>query len=252
MLPDFSFEKRLWSKGFSLVIGVDEVGRGALAGPVVAGACALKFPKYYDIISTAACAIYQFPKNLERDITSLGINDSKKLSAKKREIVREDIKKHFICCVGEAGVGIINSFGIRAATERAMRTAVVCLLYQALDKDNNLTSKIALSQTAIRDLAPYLLLDAFQVKYIPVIGLNHQQAIVKGDEKCISIAAASIVAKVYRDHLMTSLSARYPEYFWQENAGYGTAKHIDALKKHGGTKLHRTRFIDGIINKGQE
>jgi ribonuclease HII len=251
MLPDFSFEKKLWEKGFSLIIGVDEVGRGALAGPVIAGACAL-------IIGNKESRILKKEENLSyspnsifhilNSVLDLGINDSKKLSPKKREALVTEIGKYFYTGIGEAQVGFINMFGIRQATERAMRAAVISLLYKVLDKDDNLTSKTALSQEKIRDMKPYLLIDAFQVRYVPVIGLQNQLAIIKGDEKSISIAAASILAKVYRDTLMKKLSVEFPLYGWDKNSAYGTASHISAIRQYGICTHHRTKFVDGIIN----
>lgn len=252
--PDFSYEKKLWDRGYSLIIGVDEVGRGSLAGPVVAGACALRIKNYELGIKN-----HESENNNDKDknihdscimipdsILKLGINDSKKLSAKKREKIEIEIKKNFLWATGEVGVGFINSFGIRAATEKAMRGAVVSLLYKAIDAGGNITSKTALSPAVIRELKPYLLIDAFHVRYIPVIGLNHQEAIIKGDQKSISIAAGSIIAKVYRDSLMKKLGEDYPDYGWDKNSGYGTAKHIEVIKKLGSCPLHRTKFIDGI------
>lgn len=236
MLPDLSFEQKLWGGGFTLVIGVDEVGRGSLAGPVVAGAAAIKLP-----------GLPKSPYGIDfRSILTLGINDSKKLSEKKRMEVAEGIKKHFYWAIGEASVGFINAYGIRPATERAMRSAVVSLLYKVLDRDDTLTSKTALSATAIIEMKPYVLLDAFQVKYLPVVGLAHQQAIVRGDQKSISIAAASVVAKVYRDDLMKKLHLEFPRFGWDANSGYGTKTHIMAIREFGGCRHHRTKFIDGV------
>ncbi|PIR08683.1 hypothetical protein COV53_01755, partial [Candidatus Gottesmanbacteria bacterium CG11_big_fil_rev_8_21_14_0_20_37_11] len=240
MLPDLSFEKKLWDRGYSLIIGVDEVGRGSLAGPVVAGACALRIENHESRIMDR-----DFDNKNEKDnnihdscfmipdsILKLGINDSKKLSKKRREEIDPEIKKYFYWAVGEADVGVINRFGIKPATEKAMRQAIIKLLYQVLDTEDKITSKTALSRTAIENMRPFLLLDAFQVKYIPIIGLACQQAIVKGDEKSITIAAASVVAKVYRDNLMRNLSVENPDYGWAKNKGYGTKDHILAIRKH--------------------
>lgn len=130
-----------------------------------------------------------------------------------------------------------------------MRSAVVNILNTILHDMNNHRSGSSVSLSSIRELNPYLLIDAFQVKYIPIIGLTHQQAIIKGDEKSTTIAAASIIAKVYRDDLMCQLAKDFPDYRWQENAGYGTEKHIESIKKHGVTKLHRIKFVDGLMEK---
>lgn len=249
------------------MIGVDEVGRGSLAGPVVAGAAALRIPLPSGVDLTGqeshagpvvtGAAAFKLPKSLKLpnesilgDVLHIGINDSKKLTPKKRESMDGAIKKHFHWAVGEAGVGFINSYGIRVATEKAMRAAVVHLLYKVLEYYGEaVTSKTALSTTSIRSMNPHLIIDAFHVKYIPIIGVSRQLGIIKGDEKCISIAAASVVAKVYRDNLMKQLHTKYPHYSWNANSGYGTRLHIEMLKKHGWCRYHRNKFIDGIIGK---
>lgn len=94
----------------------------------------------------------------------------------------------------------------------------------------------------------FLLIDGLRPKYYVVNTFGQFEAIVKGDEKSISIAAASIMAKVYRDRLMVRLAKKYPDYGWEKNKGYGTRKHIEAIRKYGLTKYHRDLFVDGIIN----
>ncbi|MBI2616600.1 ribonuclease HII [Candidatus Gottesmanbacteria bacterium] len=214
MLPDFSYELLLWKKGYRRIIGVDEVGRGAFAGPVVAGAVALKE------ISSQSFVI------------DLGVNDSKKLSATKRKELVPYIKKYFHWAVGEGSVEEINRFGIVKATEKAMRRAI-----------KNLTIKQYINAT----MKQFVLIDAFHVKYIAGIGLNRQKAIIKGDEKCLSVSAASIIAKVYRDTLMQKLAKKYRRYQWGKNKGYGTGDHQQAIQKYGVTRLHRTLFVDGYL-----
>jgi len=200
-----------------MVIGVDEVGRGAWAGPVIAASAAMK--------------IFNEKEKLLKKIISLGINDSKKLTARKREFLSGEISKYFYCGIGEASVGEINRYGIVKATEKAMRRAV-----------GNLTMKQFSNVTMNGRF--FLLVDAFYVKYTAGIPLRNQKAIIQGDGKCISIAAASIVAKVYRDRLMERLSTKYTQYGWERNAGYGTEYHRRAIEKYGICKLHRLKFVD--------
>lgn len=231
-IPDFSFEKLAWKRGFQLVIGVDEVGRGAFAGPLVAGACALK-------IMNHALEI--------RNIEQLGINDSKQLSSKKRELLDPLIKSYFFWAIGETNVEYINRFGIQKATEKAFRQAVVKLLYQVLAARTSGNSPSMMKLSDIQKIKPYVFLDAFKVKYVPIVGLKHQQAVVKGDEKCLTIAAASIIAKVYRDELMRSLSKEFAQYKWQENKGYGSSFHREKIKEIGLTKQHRVQFCKHFL-----
>ncbi len=95
-------------------------------------------------------------------------------------------------------------------------------------------------------LEVYLLIDGFYIKYLRGVGLKNQRAIINGDEKSISIAAASVIAKVFRDRLMRRLAKKYPKYHWEKNKGYGTREHINALKKYGKTKIHRDLFLRKI------
>ena len=222
VLPDFRYEKSFWKRGY-YVIGVDEVGRGALAGPLTVG---------------AVCFNNIF-LNSVNEIEKLGINDSKKLSAAKREILAKIIKSS---ALGHATVSInpaiINRVGIVKATQMAIRGSIKKLI-------NKLANSVINRQ---RNSNYFLLLDAFYVKYIKNIGLKNQLAIVKGDQKSISIAAASIIAKVERDHTMIKLGHKYPIYFWKNNKGYGTKKHIEAIKKFGKSKFHRDLFLRKIIS----
>ncbi|MCL4390329.1 MAG: ribonuclease HII [Patescibacteria group bacterium] len=202
--PDFGFEKQAWRRGYKTVIGVDEVGRGALAGPVVAGAVSLK-----------RTVLFKNGSFLDE------IDDSKRLSAKKREELAKIIKQNAAWGIGEASVSFINKHGIVKATAKAMRSAVAQV---AGDRQ-------------------FVLVDAFHIKYIPGVGLANQRAIIKGDQKSLSIAAASIIAKVHRDRLMKKRSV----YGWRQNKGYGTAKHIAAIKKHGPSRFHRLAFVKNFI-----
>ena len=205
-LPDFSYESVLWKKEHS-VIGIDEVGRGAFAGPVGIGGVVFE-PK-------------MDPEEKEK-LLSLGINDSKKLSPKKRQKLADIIKEAAIFYhVSLISVDTINEVGIGKATFMGMREVAVVLSKKVKN--------------------PYLLIDAFEIP-----GMTHQQGIVRGDSLSISIAAASIIAKVERDSVMEELSSKYPAYLWENNKGYGTLKHRQAIAISGLTELHRSDFCRNI------
>ncbi len=205
-LPTFKFENEYWEKGHKVIGGIDEVGRGALAGPVFAG-----------------CVIFSSGfvfSGAEGDI----INDSKVLTQKQREVASIWIKENSLSWgIGSASVAEINKFGIVKATEKAFRRAI---------KDSN--TKL-----------DFLLIDAFYVPNIKNLRRERQLAIVKGDSLSVSIAAASIIAKVARDSLMTklSLNPKYKKYLWHKNKGYGTLEHRNAIKNEGKTRLHRVSFL---------
>lgn len=182
------------------ICGIDEVGRGPLAGPVVAGAVIL--PKDCDI---------------------LYINDSKQLSEKKREELYDIImEKAVAVSVGYASVERIDEINILQATYEAMRDAI---------------SKLPVSPDI-------LLNDAVTIPQVTI----PQIPIIKGDAKSISIGAASIIAKVTRDRLMVEYDSVFPEYGFASNKGYGSAAHIEAIKKNGPCPIHRRSFIDNFIN----
>ncbi len=182
-----------------LICGIDEVGRGPFAGPVVAGAVIL--PKDCDI---------------------LRINDSKKLSAKVREELYDEIREKAIACaVGHASPQRIDEINILQATYEAMREAIANL-----------------------GVTPDLLLnDAVKIPEVQI----PQVPIIKGDAKSISIGAASIYAKVTRDREMMEYALAYPQYGFDRNVGYGTAEHIQALKEYGPCPIHRRSFISNYI-----
>lgn len=185
-------ERKLQREGFQLLAGIDEVGRGPLAGPVVAAAVILP------------------PK-----MPVLPINDSKKLSASLREQLAEQIHGFALVGIGVVDNHTIDEINIYEATKLAMRKAVAQLPVQ-----------------------PHaLLLDAMT---LPV--KQKQVSLIKGDARSLSIAAASIVAKVYRDKLMAQYSQTYPGYGFEKNAGYGTKEHLDGLHRHGITSIHRLSF----------
>lgn len=208
----FEEEKTLWNKNH-LVIGIDEVGRGCFAGPVVTAA--VVFPKDFDQ------QIFTLPNDIQKSIAL--INDSKLVPALTRINLAEIIKQYALAyTVSVVDVQTINRVGIGKATQIAFRKSL-----------NILVSTYPNT---------YLLVDGFHVKYIPGIGLKKQKAIIKGDQKSISIAAASIIAKVHRDHLMTELDKQYPSYGFATHKGYGTKSHQEAMKQFGLSKLHRTSF----------
>ncbi len=177
-----------------VIAGCDEVGRGPLAGPVV-----------------AACVIFD-----EKIPMIDGINDSKKLSPKKREELNEKIRSNYIYGIGEASIQEIDDINILNATKLAIMRAV----------------------EKVNTSVDIILVDG-NMKF----GDNRFVSIIKGDQKIYTIACASIIAKVYRDNLMRELAQIHPEYYWEKNAGYGTKLHLSALKEYGITEHHRKSFV---------
>lgn len=200
-MPDFELEDK-YAK-FS-VVGIDEAGRGPWAGPVVAGAVIIK------------------DHNLDEFLLKT-LNDSKKLTAKKRESLYEKLFEaqksgKIKIGIGQASAEEIDQYNILQATFMAMNRAV--------------------SSLGIKP--EFALVDGNQ---IPKGICCNCQTVVKGDAKCYSISAASIIAKVFRDHLMADLAKKYPYYGFEKNAGYGTKAHIEGLEKHGIVKgVHRTSY----------
>jgi len=189
-----SIEKEAWRKGFGIVAGVDEAGRGPLAGPVVAAAV-----------------------TLPRDVSLDGLTDSKRLTVKKREtffeMIAEAAESHAITVVDAA---VIDDINILQASRLAMLRAVRQL-----------------------GVAPdFVLVDGAQ----PIDWPGPQRAIVKGDSLSLSIAAASVLAKVTRDRIMTECAARYPEYGFDRHKGYGSAGHREAIARFGPCPIHRKTF----------
>ena len=196
-----AYEKE--SAQYTHICGIDEVGRGPLAGPVVA--CAVVLPK---------------------DVTILYLNDSKKLSEKKRELLYDEIMEKAVAVgIGAVGPARIDEINILQATYEAMRMAI-----------EDLTGKLGKK--------PDLLLN--DAVTIPEVDIP-QVPIIKGDAKSISIAAASIVAKVTRDHLMIEYDQVLPGYDFAKNKGYGTKAHIAGLKELGATPIHRKTFITHFV-----
>ncbi len=204
MKPNFSFERKLWNRGIEYVIGIDEVGRGAFAGPLVAAG--VVFPKIKKIGKKT-----RFLKS---------INDSKKLKAKdRRKLSKKILKYALFSTIEEIDIETINRIGIGKSNHLVIR---------------NVAKKIS---HELNNTNYFTICDG-----LPVPNLKSHQSIIEGDCKSITIAAASIIAKVYRDKLMRDLSKKYRNYKFSRNKGYGTKAHQDALRKFGLTKMHRTSF----------
>ncbi|MBU2890113.1 MULTISPECIES: ribonuclease HII [Celeribacter] len=193
-VPDYSFEEAAARRGYTRIVGVDEVGRGPLAGPVV------------------AAAVW-----LDPDDIPAGLNDSKALSAKRREGLYDEICARADVSIASCSVEEIDEINILQASLRAMERAVA----------------------GLKGGADYVLVDGNKVP--PAFGLD-AEAIVKGDARSVSISAASIVAKIWRDRLMVDLAQQYPGYGWEKNAGYGTKLHLEGLRDFGVTPHHRRSF----------
>jgi len=189
------FEHVAREEGFLFVAGVDEVGRGCLAGPVVAGACILDLSK-------------PLPD---------GLDDSKKVTPEKRAAIAEELKATAIAySTGQVEAEEIDRINILEATKKAMLAAI----------------------ESLSPAADYLLIDALQLKGTRL----PQKAIIKGDSISVSIAAASIIAKTYRDALMRDYHNEFPQYGFDGHKGYGCASHFAALREHGPCRLHRLSF----------
>ena len=190
------YERALQAKGYRYIVGVDEVGRGPLAGPVV-------------------CAAVVMPLD-ETDLI-VGVDDSKKLSEKKREQLAEEIKQKAVCySIVEIDEKIIDEINILEATKLGMKRAIESLqrIPGAVLTDGNMKIDIACPQ----------------------------QSVIHGDALSYSIGAASIIAKVHRDHLMDEYAKVYPQYAFEKNKGYGTAAHIQGIKEFGICPIHRKTF----------
>lgn len=192
-------ERRLNSEGYRFIAGVDEAGRGPLAGPVYAAAVIL-------------------PEDVRLD----GINDSKKLSPKKREELFEEITKKAISyAVFSVDEKKIDEINILRATHMAMNGAVSTLLQKP----------------------DFVIIDGNSISGMDI----PHETLIKGDAKSISVAAASILAKVSRDRYITKMAEAYPEYGFEKHKGYGTKEHIDAILKYGASPIHRKTFLKNIL-----
>ncbi|MBO5852931.1 MAG: ribonuclease HII [Clostridia bacterium] len=198
-MPDFELEKQAIADGYSLICGVDEAGRGPLAGPVCAAAVIL-----------------------DTSVELQGVDDSKKLSEKKREALYDLIcQKAVAYCVAFATVDEIEEYNILNATYLAMNRAI----------------------EGLKIKADFALIDGNRVpKDIRI----DSKTVVKGDAKSLSIAASSILAKVTRDRLLMEYDAKYPEYGFAKHKGYGTAEHMEAIRRLGPSEVHRPSFLKKI------
>ena len=193
------FEDQARSEGYRFIAGVDEVGRGCIAGPVVAAACILDPDKP----------------------TPEGLDDSKKLTAEKRETIDAELRETAVAfSVGVVDADEIDRINILEATKKAMSIAI----------------------ESLAPAADFLLIDALQLKLVRL----PQKAIIKGDSISLSIAAASVIAKVFRDDLMRSYGDEYPQYGFAGHKGYGCASHYEAIRIHGACPLHRRSF-KGVV-----
>ena len=196
----YAYEREYQAKGYSAIAGIDEAGRGPLAGPVVAGCCIL-----------------------DPNVKILGLDDSKKLSEKKREELFVEIKEKALAwTVCEISAEVIDEINILEATKKAMRTCVE-EISKKIRPDLLLIDAVNLSGTGV-DVVP----------------------IIKGDANSDSIAAASILAKVTRDHIMVEFDKVYPGYGFAKHKGYGTKDHYAAIRESGMTPIHRRSFLKVI------
>jgi ribonuclease HII len=195
------YENVIFKRGIELIAGIDEVGRGPLAGPVVAAAVIL-----------------------EKDVFIEGIDDSKKLSEAKRDTLFEIIQDKAISIgIGIVDNHVIDDINIYNATKIAMSNAI-----------ENLNIR-----------PEFLLIDAVKLTDIHI----NQQALIKGDSKSISIAAASIIAKVTRDRMVKDYDVLYPQYGFGKHKGYGTKEHYEGIEKYGITNIHRKTFLKKIVGE---
>lgn len=193
-------EKELREKGFKTIAGVDEAGRGPLAGPVVAAAVVLP-----------------------EDFNVLGIDDSKKLSEKRREELFDKIREGAVTWgIGIADHKTIDEINILQATKLAMRRA--------------------LEEAGRKAEIDYIIFDAVEIDEIK----KPQQSVIKGDSRVLAIAAASILAKVTRDRMMKEMALRYPGYSFEKNKGYGTKAHYEGIEKYGMCPIHRRSFLKKV------
>lgn len=194
-MASFDHERKIWAAGFQYIAGIDEAGRGPLAGPVTVASVILK-PDFFHPL----------------------VDDSKKLSEKEREVAYEHIIQHALAYnVVHAPVALIEKINILNATKRAMAQSV---------------KKLSI-------MPDFLLLDAVNISMPDIT----QKALIHGDAISISIAAASILAKVSRDRLMHQLDRKYPQYGFAQHKGYATTQHVHALRQYGPAPCHRLSFL---------
>ena len=215
--PNFNEEKKLWRKGFKKIIGLDEAGRGPLAGPVVAAAVSIN-------------------SKFKIQNSKFRINDSKKLAPRERDEIFDFLKKHknVKWGIGKVSEKVIDKINILEATKLAMKKAVKSLEKKLKHECRQKTR----GRGFFAKGAQFLILDGnFKIDIdIP------QKSVIKGDEKVFSCAAASILAKVTRDRIMLKYHKKFPKYGFDKHKGYPTKFHFRALKKHGFCKIHRKTF----------
>lgn len=200
------FEENLYKEGYHLICGIDEAGRGPLAGPVVVGAAVMK-----------------------RDSMLEWVNDSKKVTEKRRELLYDYITQQAIAW----GVGIVSEDEIdRVNILNATKEGLHIAMGQIIEKLQNRKPDIVIVD-ALKEI------DTYGVPY---------ESIIKGDATCYSISCASIIAKVTRDRIMKEWDEVYPQYGFAKHKGYGTASHIAAIKEYGPCKIHRKTFITHFVN----
>jgi len=218
IIANFEQEDHLLASGYDFVLGIDEAGRGPLAGPVVASVATLKDFKNLDLSDKR----WNF------------IRDSKTLSEKQREAMFDFIGEHFYVGVGICDHNTIDRMNILEATYLAMKKAIASLNFKF-----QISNFKSMSKSEFQNVKKIILVDGN--KLIPGLSME-QLAIVSGDKLVKSIAAASIIAKVTRDRIICEADKLYPQYGFSQHKGYGTKKHFAALKKYGPCEIHRRTF----------
>ncbi len=222
--PSFNEEKLLWAQGISHVVGIDEVGRGAFAGPLVAAGV---------IFNPCLCSsLEQCERCVQKELNE--IHDSKLLTPTKREELSLYIQKTaFAWSIAEVSISVINRIGIGKATQIAFKKVVSSISYKVLCINQER------SKQKIHNTRSFFLIDGFPIEKMKG---DSQKAIIKGDQISISIAAASIIAKVYRDKRMKEYPEKYAMYHFDKHKGYGTKEHQEAIRKYGLSDIHRKSF----------
>ena len=211
--PTLTEEEKLWHRGYA-VIGVDEVGMGPLAGPVIAVAVMIRAKTAKEM----------------KDLVALGVRDSKMLSEKKRERIFEVLAAHPLVAWGHGSVDekTVDEINVLQAGLQAMRQAVAHLCAERKDTEEGRL---------------FLCVDGTRI--IPDI-IADQRAIIGGDAKVFSIACASVIAKVLRDRMMNDYAKQYPEYGFEKHKGYGTKMHFEMISKYGPCPIHRKSFLGSV------
>lgn len=224
MLNNTQYEKSLYDKGMKYIAGVDEVGRGPLAGPLVVCAVILDLEKLFTLLKLTEDGVNYANTNTINDVAFENfklysqIDDSKKISDKNRRRIEERLRNEVLTySITEISNEELDSTGISKATQKAFYNSV----------------------SSLKIPAQHVLTDMFPIKKIEP---NMQTNIPKGDSVSITIGAASVLAKVYRDNLMIEFHKKYPEYGFDQHKGYGTTRHIQAIKNVGICPIHRRSF----------